>query len=101
MKSACDLCVRVGPYLHVLADDSEWPRVPRPLIFLLPSLQSSVAESLKGRGRCSIQNRVGPAKTRKMLAVGMLCALRLEQGHFCSLQEQVIIVFVRIITLSF
>lgn len=101
MKSVCDLCVCVGPYLHVLADDGEWPRVPRPLVFLRPSLQSSVAESLKGRGRCSIQNRVGPAKTRKMLALGLLHALRLEQGHFCSLQEQVVIICVRIITLLF
>lgn len=90
MKSVCDLGVRVGSYLHVLADDGEWPRVPRPLVFLRPSLQSSVAESLKGRGGCSIQNRVGPAKTRKMLALGLLHALRLQQGHSCSLQARLL-----------
>lgn len=55
-KPVCYLYVCGGPYLHVLADDSEWPRVPGSLVFLLSSFQSSVSEGLKGRGRCSIQN---------------------------------------------
>ena len=56
VESVCDLCVHEGPYLHGLADDSEWPRVPRPLVFLLSSFQSSVSESLKGGGRCGVQD---------------------------------------------
>lgn len=55
-KTVCDFYVCVGPYLHVLADDSEWPRVPGSLVFLLSSFQSSVSEGLDGRGRRSIQN---------------------------------------------
>lgn len=80
-----------GPYLHVLADDGEWPCVPWPLVFLLPSLQSSVSEGLKGWGRCGVQNGVGPAKNRQILALGMLCVLRLLSGRFCSLQKLAVI----------
>lgn len=71
-----------GPYLHVLADDGQWPCIPWPLVLLLPPLQSSVSKGLKGWRRCGVQNGVGPAKNRKILALGMLCVLRLLSGYF-------------------
>lgn len=56
MLKVCVICVCEGPYLHILADDGEWPCVPRPLVFLLSSFQSSVGECLKGGGRCGVQD---------------------------------------------
>lgn len=78
-------------HLHVLADDGEWPSIPWPLLFLLPSLQSSISKGLKGWASCGVQDGVGPGKNRKMLCLGMLFVLRLLSGCFCSLQEPVVI----------